>query len=142
MPYSFQFDAANGLLQGRLHGRVTSDELREYYRFAVRCAAQKRPLASITDLTGVTTLDVTPQTIRELAALRPARPDDALLRVIVASSPDVFGMARMFESHGEATRPNLHVVRTCKEALAIVGVPAPRFQHIDLASLDEATKKK
>ena len=142
MPYSFQFDAANGLLQGRLYGRVNSDELREYYLFGTRCAAQMRPLAGITDMTGVTALDVTPQTIRELAALRPAMPDDALLRVIVASSPDVFGMARMFESHGEATRPNLHVVRTCKEALAIVGVPAPQFQPIDLASLDEATKKK
>ena len=128
MPYSFQFDAANGLLQGRLYGRVNSDELREYYLFGTRCAAQMRPLAGIT--------------IRELAALRPAMPDAALLRVIVASSPDVFGMARIFESHGETTRPNLHVVRTCKEALAIVGVPAPQFQPIDLASLDEATEKK
>ena len=40
MPYSFQFDAANGLLQGRLYGRVNSDELREYYLFGTRCAAQ------------------------------------------------------------------------------------------------------
>ena len=140
MPYSFEFDAANGLLQGHLYGQVTSEELKEYYRFGVLCIDRTHPRAGITNMTGVTMFDVTPQTIRELAGLRPVAAAESLLRVIIASSPDVFGMARIFESHGEASRPNLHVVRTSKEALAIVGVPEPNFTPIDLTSLSSDTK--
>jgi hypothetical protein len=33
----------------------------------------------------------------------------------------------MFELQAEGTRANLHVVRTMKEALAILGVQAPKF---------------
>jgi hypothetical protein len=142
MAYRFEFDATNGVLQGRLEGRVTSEELIEYYRLAMKCARLKRPRSGITDMTGVTVFEATSQTVRELAGMRPAIPDTDLLRVIVASSPDIFGMARMFESHGEATRPNLHVVRTRKEALAIVGVLEPKFELIDLADLDSADQEK
>jgi hypothetical protein len=133
VPYLFEFDPENKLLQGRLYGRVTSEELREYYRVGVKCVDAKRPRASITDMTAITLFDVTPQTVRELASLQPVISDRELVRVIVASTPDVFGMARMFESHGEATRPNLHVVKTCREALVIVGVQEPKYQPIDIA---------
>jgi hypothetical protein len=140
MPYVFEFDSANALLQGRLYGVVTSEEFRDYFRQGVRCVTAKKPRAGITDLTAVTSFDVTPQTIRDLAASRPVAPAENLLRVIVAPSPDVFGMARMFESHGEATRPNLHVVKTGREALVIVGVPEPNFETIDLKTLEPPDK--
>jgi hypothetical protein len=133
VPYLFEFDPENKLLQGRLYGRVTSEELKEYYRVGVECVAAKQPRAGITDMTAITLFDVTPQTVRELASLQPVISDRELVRVIVASTPDVFGMARMFESHGEATRPNLHVVKTCREALVIVGVQEPKYQPIDIA---------
>jgi hypothetical protein len=142
MSYRFEFDPTSGLLQGSLEGRVTSEELVEYYRLAMKFARLKQPRSGISDFTGVTAFEVTPQTVRELASMRPAIPDQDLLRVIVASSPDVYGMARMFESHGEATRPNLHVVRTYKEALVIVGVIEPKFEPIDLADLDDANQKQ
>jgi hypothetical protein len=142
LPYLFEFDPRNGLLQGRLYGRVTSEEIREYYRVGMKCLAAKRPRAGITDMTGITLFEVAPQTVRELASLPPTLADQELLRVIVASAPDVFGMARMFESHGEATRPNLHVVRTCKEALIIVGVQEPKYEPIDMSDLGETNQKK
>jgi hypothetical protein len=140
VPYLFEFDPGAGLLQGRLFGRVTSEELKEYYQMGLKCVAAKLPRAGITDMTGITVFDVTPQAVRELANLPPIIPDQELLRVIVASASDVFGMARMFETHGEATRPNLHVVRTCKEALVIVGVQSPRYERIDLSDLGEPKK--
>jgi CheY-like chemotaxis protein len=34
--------------------------------------------------------------------------------VVVASSPDIFGMARMLELLGEGRRENLHIVHTCR----------------------------
>jgi hypothetical protein len=140
MPYLFEFDSANALLQGRLYGVVTSEEFREYFRQGIRCISAKKPRAGISDLTEVTSFEVSPQTIRDLAISRPIAPAETLLRVIVANSPDIFGMARMFETHGEATRPNLHVVKTCKEALAIVGVPEPNFEVIDLTTLEPPDK--
>jgi hypothetical protein len=140
VPYRFEFDSENGLLQGRLYGRVTSEELKEYYQVGVKSIAAKMPRAGITDMTGITAFEVTPQAVRELASLPPISPYQDLLRVIVASSPDVFGMARIFESQTEATRPNLHVVKTCKEALVIVGVPSPKYQPIDPSDLDDPTR--
>ena len=141
MPYLFEFDPRNSLLQGRLYGRVTSEELKEYFQMGIKCIAAKRPRAAISDMTAITLFEVTPQTIRELAGVPPIAVSQELLRVIVASAPDVFGMARMFESHGEATRPNLHVVKTCKEALVIVGVREPKFESINIADLSAAGEK-
>jgi len=86
-------------------------------------------------MSGITSFEASPQTVRELAAMTPIIPDLDLLRVIVAPAPDIFGMARMFESHGEATRPNLHVVRSYKDALVIVGVQNPQFEPVDLDEL-------
>ena len=134
MSYRFEFDVTNELLQGRLEGRVTSEELMDFYRDSGKCFALKHPRGAITDMSGVTFFGASPQTIRELASMRPAIADENTLRVIVAPSSDVFGLARMFESHGSATRPNLHVVRTCKEALAIVGVQHPQFEPLDIES--------
>ena len=141
MPYLFEFDPGNSLLQGRLYGRVTSEELKEYFQVGIKCIAAKRPRAGITDMTAITLFEVTSQTIRELANVPPIDASQELLRVIVASAPDVFGMARMFESHGEVTRPNLHVVKTCKEALLIVGVREPKFESINIADLSGAGEK-
>jgi len=132
MSYLFEHDATAGILQGRLYGKVTSEELWEYYRIAVKCAAAKRPRGTITDITGVTSLEVTPETLRELATLRPPPAGESLAQVVVASSPEMFGMARMFELMGESTRPNLHVVRTHREAFAILGVKDPKFGPIEI----------
>jgi hypothetical protein len=138
MSYRFDYDPRSGLLQGSLEGRVISEDLLDYYRLAVKCARIKRPRSGITDMSGITSFEVSPQTVREIAAKTPVIPDTDLLRVIVAPAPDVFGMARMFESQGEATRPNLHVVRSYKEALVIVGVQDPQFEPVDLAELRDA----
>ncbi|HEY0703656.1 MAG TPA: hypothetical protein VGD60_12895 [Candidatus Acidoferrales bacterium] len=140
MPYVFEFDNANALLQGRLFGVVSSQDLREYFRNGIKCVTAKKPRAGITDLSGVTSFEANSQTIRDLASARPVASAENLLRVIVAPTPDVFGMARMFESHGEATRPNLHVVKTCKEAFAIVGVQEPHFETIDLNALNASAE--
>jgi hypothetical protein len=78
----------------------------------------------------VTSLEVSPQTIRELANLPPAIADSSQPRCIIAASSQIYGMARMFELQGQETRPNLHVVRTQQEAWAILGVSKPKFEPI------------
>ena len=130
MPYHFEFDATNRILRGRLDGGVTDEALKEFYRLAAEYVAQTDARAATFDLSAATSFEVSPQTIRELAKSAPAMPDPSRPRCIVAPSPKIFGLARMFEIEGEVTRPNLHVVHTLEEVWAILGVQAPQFEPL------------
>ena len=57
-------------------------------------------------------------------------PDPSRLVVFVAPSPDLFGMARIFELQGAETRPNLHVVRTTAEAYQVLNIQNPLFAPV------------
>ncbi|MGA8036698.1 MAG: hypothetical protein WB985_12085 [Candidatus Acidiferrales bacterium] len=130
MPSHFDFDFDNKIIRCRVDGVVTDDSLREHYREIAAHGAARPTFRGLLDMSGVTALNVTSNTIRELAALPPAIPDPDVPRVIVAGSAQMFGMARMFELQGAETRPNLHVVRTERDAFAILGVRSPEFsQH-------------
>jgi hypothetical protein len=130
MSYHFDFDSTHRILRCRFEGRVTDDELKEYYVVAARLVAVKDPTFGITDFTAADSVDVAPETVRELASLPPVIRDQNRIRCVVAPSDKVFGLARMFELQGEGTRVNLHVVRTMKEALAILGVQKPHFDPV------------
>ena len=111
MSYHFEFDSANRILLAWFEGKVTDADLKEYYRMAEKYVAATNPSAGVLDMSAVSSLEVSPQTIRELASLPPAFSDPHQPRCIIAPSPKIFGMARMFELQGQPTRPNLHVVR-------------------------------
>ncbi|MGB8540142.1 MAG: hypothetical protein WCD49_00765 [Candidatus Acidiferrales bacterium] len=132
MSYHFGFDSANRILLARFEGKVTDADLKEYYRMAERYVMATNPSAGVLDMSAVSSLEVSPQTIRELASLPPAFSDPHQPRCIIAPSPKIFGMARMFELQGQHTRPNLHVVRTAKEAWAILGVSKPKFELLEM----------
>jgi len=130
VPYHFDFDPTNRILRCRFEGRVTDKALKEFFRLAAEHAARIDPRGAVTDLSAVTSFEVSPQTIRELAKEAPALSNPDRHRCVVASSPQIFGMVRMFEIAGEATRPNLHVVRTIEEAWSILDVEAPQFSPL------------
>ena len=130
MAYRFEFDSKNRILRGRFEGQVTDEELKRFYRVAGQLVAKILPRAGITDFESVTSFEVSPETIRDLASLPPAMPDPGQPRVIVAPAPDIFGLARMFQLEGEETRPTLHVVHKLREACAILGVQHPKFKPI------------
>ncbi len=132
MPYHFEFDHIHRILRCRLEGKITDNVLKKYYRDAEKYVKQTDPRAGVFDMSSVSSSDVSPQTIRELASLPPTLADPLRPRCIVAPSPKIFGMARMFELQGQHTRPNLHVVRTQKEAWAILGVTKPIFERIEI----------
>jgi quercetin dioxygenase-like cupin family protein len=130
MSHLFEYDATDGILQSRLQGRVTSEELADFYRDAARYLALKHPRRGILDTTGVTSLEVMAQTVRDLASLQSGLADDSFVCVVVASAPDIYGTARMFELLEEDAHVNWHVVHTRRDALAILGVHDPRFVPI------------
>jgi hypothetical protein len=124
----FDFDIKNKIIRCRVEGIVTDRSLREHYRMIAQHGAERPTYSGILDMSGVVSFNVSAATVRQLAQLPPAIPDPNIPRVIVAGSNQMFGLARMFEIQGSDTRPNLHVVRTEKEALAILGVTAPDFK--------------
>lgn len=111
-----------------LHG---DEELKEYYLAAGKHVAQTDAASGITDFSAADSVDVSAKTIRELASLPPVMTEHSCIRCVIAPSDKVFGLARMFELQGGPTRINLHVVRTMKEALAILGVQKPKFEPIN-----------
>ena len=130
MPYQIVYDRTNRIIRVRFEGRVTDDELMDVYRLGQKLVGQLDPQAGITDFSDITTVAFTPETIYELAAAKPIMRDPNRLVVFVAPTPHVYGMARMFEILGEATRPNLHVVRTLEEAYKLLKVQEPQFEPI------------
>ena len=130
MPFAFDFDWKHRILRARLGGQVTDEELREFYPAGFKIAFRTQPLAGVIDTREVTLFRVLPETVRLLAKSAPMIPDPKIVRVAIAPKTEVYGMLRMFELHGEATRPNFHVVRTEKEAWAILGIRDPRFDPL------------
>ena len=130
MPYQIDFDATNRILRARFKGRVTDDDLRDVYRFGQENVGRFDPLSGITDFSEVTAVAFSPQTMRDLARIKPIMPDPGRPVIFVAPAPDLFGMARMFELEGGESRPNLHVVHTAEEAFRILDVQAPQFSPV------------
>ena len=133
MAFQFEFDSTNRILRCRFSGQVTDEDLLGFYRTAKLLAESLDPLAGIVDFSSVTDFKATPPKLRELAAFPPVMPQQERVRVIVAPSDDVFGMVRIFEIAGEATRPSLHVVRSARLAWAIIGIEEPEFKSISEA---------
>jgi hypothetical protein len=121
MSYCFDFDSKTRIIRCRFEGAITDQTVKDYYGVAAKLVAPKVPNAGILDMSAATSVDISPQTVRELANSTPTI-DPASPRFIVAPSPRLFGLARMFELQGQENRPNLHVVRSAKEAWVILGV--------------------
>ena len=131
VPYAFEFDLTNGILRCRLGGPVTDEVLQEFFQVGSQYARRTHPVAGVVDLSEVTSLEVSAETIRQIARSTPVVTAPELRRVIIAPTPHLFGMMRMFATQGEEIRPNLHVVRAEKEAWAILVVQDPQFKPLE-----------
>jgi len=130
MPCSFDFDWKNRILRIRLYGRITDEGLKEAYTEGYKLAFRTQPNTGLFDLSETTSLEISPQAIRELAKTAPIIASPNLVRVIIAPSPGAYGIARSFETQSEENRPSLYVVRTEQEALAILNVKNSRFEPL------------
>jgi hypothetical protein len=129
--YSFDVDWKHRILRCRFHGRVTDEDVKGFYLTAYKLAFHIQPRAGVVDTSAASSFEVSPEAIRERANSAPATPDPNFPRIVIAPSHETFGLARMFEIQGEAMHPNLHVVRTEREAWAILAVQNPRFEPLE-----------
>jgi len=131
MAYTFDYDSTNSILRCQLAGQVADEGLREFFEVGAQYAQRTQPSAGVVDLSEVTSFEVSAETIRQIAKSEPVVSDPDPQRIVIAPTPHLFGMMRMFATQGEETRPNLHVVRTKQEAWAILVVQDPQFQNLE-----------
>jgi hypothetical protein len=131
MAYRFEFDRVNQILLLRVEGRFTDELLAEFYGAAQEYWAAIDPKKGIVDLSSVTELAVSTEFVKQLVNRRPVGDATAVLRVIVAPTPLLFGLFRMFQTLSERTRPMLVVVHTLEEAYLVLGVPSPHFEPLE-----------
>ena len=122
MGFVFDFEPTHQILRSTFSGNVSDEDLLNHQRVGLLLVSSLDPRFAIIDLSAADPFEVTSDGMRKLAKLPPAMPQMDRPRVIIAPTDHTFGMARIFEIEGEATRPNLHVVRSAKEAFAILGL--------------------
>lgn len=127
--YSFDFDSGSQILLARFKWRIKEDELLEFSHTAEEYILRYKPRATIVDCGGITSVEVSVEAIRNVAKLEPAMPRH-LPTVVVAPQTHLFGMARIFQFAWQDKSPNLHVVRTSRQALALLGVQELAFEPI------------
>lgn len=119
-------DPLHQVLYIQFEGTVTDDVLLSRFQEVREWMDRNGQFSSITDFSPVTRFEVTSQGVDRLASNPPLVPDN-LLRIVVAPQDETFGMARMFEMLGSATRNKVYVVRTMAEAHRVLGMGPLHF---------------
>jgi hypothetical protein len=132
MKVRFEFAPGPRVLRGVFEGVLDDAALRQGYSDARRYIAATDPAAGIWDLSGVSSFEITPDTVRDLARTQPAMGVVTAPRFVVVPSDLAFGMARMFQEIGDATRPQLFVVRSLEEAYQRLKIAPPKYEPVNL----------
>jgi hypothetical protein len=128
MPHNFNFDSTNRIRLWRFEGRITDEELKEFYLEAPNYVPSTALAAAIVDFSSVTSFEVSPGTIRGLARSAPIIADASFPRFLVAPTSAIFGLMRMFQLAGEKTHPNVYVVKSLNDVFVSLGVEKPQFE--------------
>ncbi|MGO9865387.1 MAG: hypothetical protein ACLPLR_17405 [Terriglobales bacterium] len=132
MAYRFEFDPVNRILLVRIEGPLTEELATELYGAIRKYAVATDARAGIWDFSSVTEVALSAEFIRYLASQEPAMPDATRHpRFMVAPTAVAFGLSRMFQILGGATRPLLKVVHSVDQALVELGVQSPQFKSLE-----------
>ncbi len=134
MGFSLSFDKQHSVLRVAFGERIADTDLLEAYTLLRRYYACNPPCASILDYSNVQINELSIQTVRNLASL-PRAMSDGFLRINVAPSDVMYGLARMFQILAEEGRPELRVVRTMDEAYALLEVESLNFLPLSEAQI-------
>jgi len=116
--FQVEFDQSNKIMLMRVEGRLTDESLPYLYEASRQHLSATDARVCIVDLSSVSDFAVSSQSIQNLAHQKPASPGHKHRCFIVAPAGLAFGLCRMFQILGEATRPLLEVVHTLGEVFA------------------------
>jgi phosphotransacetylase len=124
MPFSYRIDAAKRRVFTTGSGILTYKEAAELIRRMGLDPQFDPSFTELTDMTGVQDVVMKVEQIAELAGMRVFAPESR--RAIVATNPLYFGMARMYESHHEASSGgNVRVFSDMAEAIQWIDGETP-----------------
>ena len=106
---------------------VLTDVSTKIYRTIAWVASRGGPYAAITDVSHVVDFRVSSDTVRALAVSSPAVPGGP--RVLVASKPALYGLARMGALIRDAMGEQLQIVRSIGEAYDLLKVTPQDFSQ-------------
>ncbi len=130
MPYRFDLDSGNRILRLSYIGQISDELIKKAYKATPNAVQRTNPRGMIIDLSDVTEFNVSTQTIHELADLKPTVKDPSVPRIIVAPTPYLFGMSRMFQILGGQTRPMLQVMNSTDAAYTELDIKKPKFEPL------------
>ena len=120
MDYVVELDPRHRVLRATF-GPVLTDEILERAYLEVReMTSTMGPVRGVADFSSVTEFQVSPEMVRKLAQNSPALPEGSL-RIVVAPTPVIFGMSRLFQITRDGMQGTLHVVQTLEEAYSVLG---------------------
>ena len=120
MDYVVELDPRHRVLRATF-GPVLTDEILERAYLEVReMTSTMGPVRGVADFSSVAEFQVSPEMVRKLAQNSPALPEGSL-RIVVAPTPVIFGMSRLFQITRDGMQGTLHVVQTLEEAYSVLG---------------------
>lgn len=133
MPYIIEFDSQGRIIRVTVHGELTDEGAANLFTTVRKFLASQDVRGGILDLSPVTSLKVSLPTVRSLSKSPPLFKAPQV-RVIVAPSDLIFGMARLFQISRSEIHSELYVVRTLQEAYDIHALSSPQFLPIEYDS--------
>lgn len=120
MPVILKIDLRRRIVYSSFYGRITGDELIKH-RSAIASDPNFNPeFSEIVDLSEVTEVSVTENTIATMAATETLY-SPSVLHIVVAPDAKTGKLAKDFKTLAQSSRPNLHIVRTRAEAYKLLG---------------------
>lgn len=126
MPFRFESDEVHRIIRVVFEGPCTDDDVLEAYYALSLLLERNGPASVIIDYTDVTDIRISTEAVSEHSYRLPTVDTDGFL-IAVAPQPMMYGIARMFELITAETRPNMRVVHSMKEALAVMNVSSAPF---------------
>jgi ABC-type transporter Mla MlaB component len=131
MAYALLFDRKQKVLVARRTGALTEESLSAMRAAARRFVTREGACRAIVDLSAVGRADVSGRFIAAIAESGPIIARE--MRMIVAPSPEVFGLSRMYELHQFSAADNTLVVHTLAEAHAALGLRTLELEPVESA---------
>jgi len=131
MAYALLFDRKQKVLVARRTGALTEESLSAMRAAARRFVTREGACRAIVDLSAVGRADVSGRFIAAIAESGPIIARE--MRMIVARSPEVFGLSRMYELHQFSAADNTLVVHTLAEAHAALGLRTLELEPVESA---------
>lgn len=130
MDYLLQFDPAHRAILITFGRVITKASALAVHQAVETLVATRGPCSSIVDLSITVKSELSPQFIRSLAAMSPAIPAGCR-KILVAPTPETYGLSRMFQTLREGTGDSIRIVYTLEEAYEYLDIGSPDFRVVD-----------